>query len=422
MDAATLPQSARPISSPHSVTPAALQLLVFIAAFVVIALRRPDALFHARFYAEDGAIFYATAYNYGWWHVLFSPYQGYIHLLPRLVAGAALAVPLAFAPLVENIVAIALEAVPACLLLSPAWERWGSLRFRAVLACIYLALPNAGEIIGSITESQWILALCALLIVLAPVPRSKTTRALHGCLVALSSFTGPFCVFLLPFAVWKLACERGRWRKAITAILLIGALAQLAAYATHSWHRAHGPLGAGVGPLLRILGSQVYLGTLIGGNSLAMNAPRAALVAGILGTAFLLCIFMASRAELRALQIFAAAIFLAAITNPVASPPHGDTVWQWLARVSETRYWFFPCLASAWSIAIGIHSRHQLLKIIAVPLAGLMVLGIARDFRQPRREGFQFALHVQQFEQAPRGTTVAIPIYPRGWQAILVKH
>jgi hypothetical protein len=70
-----------------------LHIGVFLFACAIVISRRPDAIFHAQFFAEDGAIWYATAYDYGWWRVLFSPYQGYIHLVPRLTAALALLLP-----------------------------------------------------------------------------------------------------------------------------------------------------------------------------------------------------------------------------------------------------------------------------------------------------------------------------------------
>src|ERR1700757_2192511 len=132
-----------------------LRPLAFLFACLILFARRPDAFLHARFYAEDGAVFYGMAYNYGWWRVLLTSYKGYIHLFPRLVASLALLFPLTVAPLVQNLLAIAAEVLPVILLLSPMTAKWGSLRFRAVLSMLYLAVPNCGEILCSITESQW---------------------------------------------------------------------------------------------------------------------------------------------------------------------------------------------------------------------------------------------------------------------------
>src|SRR5277367_3476945 len=152
--AATLPMIG-PGTRKYEATKSAIlwHFVVFFASCCVVVLRRPDMILHAQFYAEDGAIWFATAYNYGWWRVVFSPYEGYLHLLPRLTAGLALLVPMVYAPLVENLVAIAIQALPVSLLLSPRMERWGTLRLRMILALVYLALPNTQEMPGTISES-----------------------------------------------------------------------------------------------------------------------------------------------------------------------------------------------------------------------------------------------------------------------------
>lgn len=423
MKSATLPQTEKRAIWARETLSGAHHLLFFFLSCLIIAFRRPDALFPARFFAEDGTVFYASAYNHGWWRVLFSPYQGYLHLLPRLAAGAALLVPLVFAPLVENIIAIAVEALAVNLLLSSACSGWGTLRFRAALAGLYLALPNTAIVLGSVTESQWILAFCALLILLAAEPPSRAVRIFCGFVLVLSSLTGPFCIFLLPFAIWRLLQNRHSiWRGIVTGILAAGAAVQLISLVTHAANRAHSGIGAGIRPLFQILGAQVCFGALFGRNALASSAPLAAIIIGIAGSAFLVVSFFTSNRELRALQVFSAALFAASIIRPAVHRLPGHTIWQEMAVLSDAHYWFFPCLAVVWSVAYAARSRHQLLKIIGVALAALLAVGIIRNFRQPLRNDFQFALHVRQFEQASRGTTVDIPIYPDGWKTVLVKH
>ena len=129
-----------------------------------------DAIFHAQFYAEDGHVWFADAYNLGWWHALFRAQDGYFQTLPRLAAALALLAPLSLAPLVLNIAAVAVQALPVNILVSNRSSAWGSLGFRACLAAAYLALPNSREMTISVTSSQWILALCVFLVLTASPP------------------------------------------------------------------------------------------------------------------------------------------------------------------------------------------------------------------------------------------------------------
>src|SRR5208282_3246621 len=119
--------------------------VIFLLACTILITRRPDAILHAQFWAEDGHVWFADAFNFGGWTALFRTQDGYFQVLPRLAASLALLAPLRLAPLILNLVAIAIEALPVNLLLSLRSSVWGSLRYRALLAFVYLALPNCWE-------------------------------------------------------------------------------------------------------------------------------------------------------------------------------------------------------------------------------------------------------------------------------------
>ena len=90
---------------------------VFLVSFAVIISRRPDAEFHAQFYAEDGHAWLADAYNLGWWPALFQTWTGYFLTLSRLGGALVLLVPLSRAPLLMNLIAMSFQVLPVCLLL-----------------------------------------------------------------------------------------------------------------------------------------------------------------------------------------------------------------------------------------------------------------------------------------------------------------
>ncbi len=77
-----------------------IHFYIFKIAFTIIISRRPDALLNAQFWAEDGQIWYANAYNQGILHSLFSPFNGYFQTTSRLTAALTQLFPLAWAPLI----------------------------------------------------------------------------------------------------------------------------------------------------------------------------------------------------------------------------------------------------------------------------------------------------------------------------------
>src|SRR5438105_8006270 len=146
-------------------------VLIFLIAFGLFLSRRPDAILNAQFFAEDGRIWYQHAYQYGL-KCLLIPDGGYLHTVSRLIALVSLLVPLAYAPLLMNLCAMALQILPINFFL---FSRFSSidLRLRFCCAALYVGLPNSAEIDANITTLQWHLALLAMIVLLAKPMASK---------------------------------------------------------------------------------------------------------------------------------------------------------------------------------------------------------------------------------------------------------
>jgi hypothetical protein len=399
-----------------------LQFAAFIAAFLVIVSRRPDALLHAQFYAEDGAIWFAEAYNWGPWKALFWTYNGYIQVLPRLIAALAVALPTSHAPLIENLAAIAIQALPVNILLSRRSAVWGSLNFRITLSLVYLALPNSSQMMGTITESQWILAFCVVLLSVGTLPLSTKGKAIDLFVFSLFSITGPFCIFLLPIALLTPIRKKHPWHHLRTAILLAGSLIQLGALLLHGSSRYHTALGASMKLFVRILGGQIYLGTLFGANVLSAILSLATLLFVFSIGTWAVLLASSISPPMRRFTAFAGAVFIASLAHPIVYQVKGAYAWEILNKTVGTHYWFLPSLTFAWSIAYCLRSRNQLVQIVAGGLAFLMVIGVVRDYRAPAFVDLKFADYAARLRQAPGGAVIVIPQNPDGWQLKLIKH
>src|SRR5882724_10266687 len=99
-----------------------LHLAIFSVAFLVLFLRRPDAILNAQFYAEDGKYWYADAYQFGW-HCLLMPLGGYLNSVSRLIGMFTLLFPLAVAPLIMNTFGLAVQILPIHIFLSSRFDR-----------------------------------------------------------------------------------------------------------------------------------------------------------------------------------------------------------------------------------------------------------------------------------------------------------
>lgn len=398
---------------------------VFLAACAILISRRPDAVFHAQFYAEDGHVWFANAYNLGWWKPLLHPQDGYFQTFPRLGAALCLLLPLALAPLGMNLLALAVQALPVNLLLSARSAVWGSLRFRAVLALMFLALPNCTEISLGITESQWLLALSAFLLLVA-APPGGAGKLFDAALLALSGLTGPFCLFLLPLAGW-LALKRHRtWRWTPVWVVASCSLLQLCGLLLDGASRPHAALGATPALFTRIVGGNIFLAVALGQNGVAVDQGMGPLVvlacAFCAGSILTAACFRLAPLPMKLFLLLSCAILLASLVSPTTRPPAGYSVWEMLALAGGARYWFFPSLAFAWTLAWCAWSPNQALRAAVALILCAMCLSVPLGWRRPALKDMHFAEFARSFAAAPAGTAVVTAENPEGWTIRLIKR
>src|SRR5258707_11015955 len=91
--------------------------------FLLLVLRRPDAITNPQFWAEDGPVFFFGQISHTGLSALMVPYAGYLLGVPRLVAAFAALFPASSAPLIFNLFALAIAAF-CCSLFSLNWYRY----------------------------------------------------------------------------------------------------------------------------------------------------------------------------------------------------------------------------------------------------------------------------------------------------------
>jgi hypothetical protein len=401
------------------------QIAIFLVVFMLEMSRLQDPLFRLQFWAEDGRVFYANAYNLGWFPALFYTYAGYFHLVPRLAAALALLVPLFLAPLVMNIIALAAYALPVNILLSSRSAGWGDLRFRTLLAASYVAFPLSPEIRSHVSNAPWVLALSALLLIVGVPPRNNLERMGDVGLFLASGLSGPFCLFLLPISIFFAFYRHAPFRWSPVCILAFCSLVQASALLFISPGARSGVMGATPALFVRILAGNVFLDAIFG-------AKRFAIMPGTGGFLFLLffaiagsilsaAMFARARVEMKLFCLLAGMLFAASLISPSSSPPE-TSQWEILAEACGVRYWFLPALAFVWLLIDALHSRSRILKSISVPLLSVLCLCIVFQWRPPTFPDLHFADEVERFQASPSGKAVIIPENPDGWTVRLVKR
>lgn len=407
-----------------------LQALIFITTFAILISRRPDALFNAQFWAEDGKCWYAEAYNLGIIQSLVLPKGGYFQSISRLTAAFVQLFPLLWAPFIFNLTAIVIQILPVSLIASVRFSQLiPNLQTRLFLGLLYLALPNSFETHANITNSHWHLAILACMVVLATPSRFLVWQIFDIAVILLSALSGPFSVLLAPIAaiIWWL--RRKRWSFILLLGLSAGAVVQgIAILLTGHSSRVHTSLGATPELFTKILASQVFLAALLGQkgskliSSISFGYSIIAILIAVAGSAAFLYCLLKAPLELRLFSIFAAGVFAMSLLSPVVS----ETVPQWslLWRPGTgVRYWFIPMLAFVtiltWLLGATRPRRLQLTAKIALVI---MLAGIVVDWRYPTFADLNFKNYSRQFVEAPTGTKVSIPINPPGWFMELIKH
>jgi hypothetical protein len=394
----------------------ALQITIFLMAFAILFSRRPDAILNAQFYAEDGMVWYPEAYRFGL-HSFLIPVAGYLHALIRSVALISLLFPFSLAPLVMNLCAILVQILPVNLFLSSRFSQI-PLKMRLLGSFVYLAVPNCWEIHANITNVQWHLVLLACLVLLALPENRMPWRIFDGTVLVLTSFSSPIALLLVPVAAalwWK---RRQKWAAFSFVALVPGALVEvLVALLSHT--RASDPLGVSFYRLVSILGRQVFFSALFGFTAQYWFLPGGPflidVVAATVGLAVVLYALRYSPFELKVFIVFCFAVLALGLARPLAgSPAHPQ--WAWLCIPGRgNRYYFLPMLgflASLFWMAMPVAST-RVLRHFAVALLLLLPVGVFREWSHPPFEDFHFQKYAEQFESAPAGTKIAIPINPR---------
>jgi hypothetical protein len=242
------------------------QYIISIIFFsILILLRRPDAIFHAQFWAEDGCIWYKEAYLFGT-HCLLMPHSAYLQTISRIGAIFSLSFPLLYAPLIFNLIAFVAQVSPIAIFLSKRFDNIvPNIKLRLFISLFYVAIFNS-EINMTLTCAQWHLALLLFLLVVVPEPKRLYVKILDYIALVISGLSGPFSIFLCPIALFELYREKARGKKLKTFVVCLMASIQVFFIIKDGGAtRNHDPLGANAESFIQILGNHIFAGGVLGG-------------------------------------------------------------------------------------------------------------------------------------------------------------
>jgi hypothetical protein len=404
----------------------ALGLYLLLAVAVVVA-RRPDAVLNPQFWAEDGTVWFADAYNRGL-GTLLEPHAGYLALLPRATALLGQRIGLGHAPQLFNAVALLLQLAPALFILSRRFETLvPSLGVRCLLGLVYLLIPVA-EAHVNLANAQWHLAVLMCMVVLAAPPRSLAGRLLDVAVLAGGGLTAAVIIVLAPVAVARWLTSRQRWHGVLAGVAVAAALVQAGTVLANPASRGSAPLGAGVRPLVRVVTDRVVVPALVGEQNPALFSIH--WWHGLLWAALVACAALAVAGwaalrgpwELRLLLAFGGLGLVLALLSPLVAP--GGDQWQGLVSGdTATRYFLIPTLtfsvAVVWAVSrLPAPTR----RVVAAALAATLVTGVALQLQYPPLIDRHPATQAATLRAAPSGAPIDLLLNPAGWHMVLIRH
>lgn len=395
-------------------------------AFLIIVSRRSDALLNPQFWAEDGKVWFADAYNYGIIYSFLTPVAGYYQTISRLVAVVTQIFPFAYAPLIFNLTAIFAKILIVNFILSQRLSNLiPSIVGRALIAFVYLALPHSHETNANLTNVQWHLALLSFLIIIAPPGKTMLWKIFDVAAISISALSGPFCLLLLPIAAIKWSKTRDNWTIILFLILAVGAIIQISSILTTE-RPSQQPLGANFGLFLKIIGGHLFVSSIVGEGlytkmiSFSLWKDGSAILVNLVGFGLLVYTFIKANLELRLLIIFSVMIVFGGLVSPAVSSEVPQWTVMWLPFYG-IRYWMIPIFCFLISLVfLAENAKASLFRYVSIALLALAPVGIAFDWSYPKFKELEFQKYAAELENAPVGQEVFIPINP-GWEMQLKK-
>ena len=381
-------------------------LLVACCALLLF-LRKPWALHTPQFWAEDGEIFMKQDDAFGARAILI-PYNGYLHLLPRLIAWVArVSADVAWWPAIYNGLAFALSVGVFARLASRRVE----LPAKPWLMLAFVLVVGTGEALINVTNLQWFVAFFLLLQLFTTRPATPAQRLGDLAIIVAVGLSGPFAIVFAPLFAWR----AWRERNADNFVTLAGVVACAAVQgwlvtrhgASLSMEAATQPFRPGT--LFAILGTRLVTWPVLG--PWAVRAwplwVHAVLAAVVIGPLLAWALRADPRRPVRA--IVAAAFVL--VTAACAYRVRADT-WQSDDLVNGDRYFYVSRVLLAWLLILEFDARP---RAIAYAARALCVIGVVMHlphFIIPAPIDYKWAEHCDPIR---RGVPANIHTLPEGW-------
>lgn len=409
---------------------------------LLVALRYPWLLLHGRLWAEEGPVYLRGAWLNSFPSALFAAHIGYYALWPNCSAlFAARILPLRFAALGMTWCAFLVQILAGYLIVE--CETFSTIKTKMLALLVLLLAAPSFEVWLNTINSQFYLAVCAVIVFLSRADRHRIQR---NVVLALAAFTGPMTAFLTPFFLLRAFLLKTKGAALQAGVLTTCAFVQVAAVleSMHAGARQINFKPSGAAPEFLVEYIAIPFFSTVGkklASSLIMNQTGNYLLTSHTASTHLLLIFMRYHLPLTwPFLLMWAIIDLAFITALVwiTSDRSDRSSWWllamslWLAMFSiygslrgtydvADRYVFPSAVLIGISLMLaGTRTTARRAQKIAAKclLACFLLAGAVEYLSYPRWIAYMrppgpgWYTQVQQWEQNPHRT---LSVWPRGY-------
>ncbi len=320
-------------------------LLVFAAAAVLIAARRPQQTLRPEVWNEDGLFVIPQIVQHGFAAVVW-PVNGYLIVPSRLVTWISLHISFVDYPLVSTILGVLVQALCVALVAVAPTQ----LPPRTLCALALIFLPMNAEVYALPQYTFW---WTTILLILSLVWQPGQKPVMRSIFAAIGAFSSPFVITLVPvFAVRLVSGDRRREEIVPMTIVTVISLIQI-----------YFILAGDPTTLQTIRFGEIYfiIERFFGGFNI-MNRTPVEFLAGCLVFLLLAAGLFLVRRQARLPYFLLGAVVAAAIMSAIFRVPA-----EIIAPTGDgPRYFFLPLVAMSWMLIWLALSTNWLARLPAI--------------------------------------------------------